>query len=763
MPETEFVQHPLIKPKTITKRLYQETIIGSAIKWNTLVVLPTGVGKTVLAILAAAYQLHKYPTSKCVILAPTKPLVLQHQKTFCEFMVVPEERMTIITGEAAPQKRQELWNHTQIAFMTPQVLQNDLLAGRYDLDNVSLLVVDEAHRAIGEYAYVFIAGQYLKYSQFPLLLALTASPGSEIEKIREIITNLGIENIELRTRESPDVVPYIPPVEFEWREISLPDDFQRAGKALKRAIKARLIPLKEADFISSSDPRQVSVRQILQLQREIQYQISNASSPPSILFQMVSLCAALVRLFHCVELLETQGISSLQRYFDGLQKEAKRGKASKAIQGLVHDPNVFEAQKLTKELFLAGTEHPKLNELVELIKQQLDKNPDSRIMVFTRFRDTAKLLERTLSSSTDSRPVRFVGQAKRGEDRGLTQKEQGQILEQFQEGTYNVLVATSVGEEGLDIHECDLVVFYEAVPSAIRLIQRRGRTARTHPGRVIVLVALGTRDQSYYWASIHRESKMKDLLKEMKQMSRDIEQERKQSTLKDFMSSPSQKEPKEDESTIKIIVDTRELRSAITKALKELEVGIEAETLEVADYILSDRVAVEAKTADDFAQSIIDKRLFQQLGALKESFTLPLLLIIGASLYGSSAIKPAAIRGALSTAFIEFNVPVVNVKSPEEAASLMFAIARQEQSSRKTTFSIRGKKPVLSTSSLQEFIVAGLPGVNTTLAKRLLDQFGNIINLVNATTEELAEVHGIGKTKAQTIREALESQYDPEA
>ena len=241
-------------------------------------------------------------------------------------------------------------------------------------------------------------------------------------------------------------------------------------------------------------------------------------------------------------------------------------------------------------------------------------------------------------------------------------------------------------------------------------------------------------------------------------MSRDIERTRKQSTLKDFMSSNSP----QNQGKIRIIVDSRELRSSITKALKELEVEIQVETLEVGDYLLSDRVAVEAKTADDFAQSIIDRRLFAQLGALKDAFQLPLLLITGESLYGSSGINPAAVRGALSSAIIDFHTPVVNVKTAQEAAALMFAIARQEQTTRKQVISIRGKKPILSTAALQEYIIAGLPGVNTTLAKRLLTQFGTISAIVSAEAEQLAGVHGIGKKKAQAIRKALDTQYQPD-
>lgn len=762
MSGSEFVQHPLIKPNSIMKRLYQETIIGTAIKWNTLVVLPTGVGKTVIAILATAYQIQRFPNSRCVILAPTKPLVLQHLKTFQDFMTLPLDKMEILTGELTPAKRLKLWDTLQLAFMTPQVLQNDVLAGRYRLEDVSLLVVDEAHRAIGDYAYVFIAGQYLKQSKFPLLLALTASPGSEIQKIREIVTNLGIRNIELRTRDSPDVAPYLPPLEFEWQEVKLPERFKQIGDALRRAIKSRLVPIKEAGFINTSDTRRVSIREILTLQRDIQQRIAVETSPPSHLFQLVSHCAALLRLYHSIELLETQGVTALHRYMEGIQKEAQRGKTSKAIRGLAQDPYFSEAQQILKELTADCVEHPKLTVLVNIVKKQLENNPSSRIMVFTRYRDTAKLLETTLSASTSSRPIRFIGQASRRDDRGLTQKEQGQILQLFREGTYNILVATSVGEEGLDIQECDLVIFYEAVPSAVRLIQRRGRTGRTQPGRVIVLVALGTRDQGYYWAAIHREAKMKELLKEMNEMSREIKHERKQSTLKEFMKSQARGESSQDKDLVTIIVDNRELRSAITKALKELDIKLEIESLEVGDYLLSDRVAVEAKTSDDFAQSIIDRRLFTQLSQLKENFPVPLLLITGSSLYGSSAINPAAIRGALSSAIIDFNVPVVNVRNPKEAAALLFAIARQEQSTRRRTLSIRGKKPVLTMATLQEYIVASLPGVNTTLAKRLLTHFESIAALVNASPKQLSEIHGIGKTKAQRIREAFDTKYEPE-
>ncbi len=761
MTAKEHVTHPLIKPHAIEKRLYQETIIGTAIKWNTLCILPTGLGKTLIAVLAAAYRLRKVPDSKCVLLAPTKPLTLQHQATFQKTMNLPDEGLQLVTGEVPPTRRKKLWEKVQIAFMTPQVLENDILAGRYTLKDVSLLVVDEAHRAVGDYAYVFIAEQYYKQAASPLLLALTASPGSEIEKIREVISNLRIENIELRTRESPDVAPYVPPVSFEWKEVELSERFREVGRRLKQAMRSRLQPIKQAGFIETRDLTRIGVREILGLQRDLQRRIAAESQPPSHLFQLVSHCAALIRLYHSVELLETQGISALASYLSGVFSKAKSSGASKAIRGLAQDADIQEARLLTEKLLAEKVEHPKIPILRQIIRQQLRATPQSRIIVFSRFRGTAQLIETVLKELSGALPIRFVGQASKTDDPGLTQKEQASILQSFRDGSYNVLVATSVGEEGLDIKECNLVIFYEAVPSAVRLIQRRGRTGRTQPGRVIVLVAKGTRDQAYYWTAIRKEAQMKELLKEMRKMSRDVARDRKQATLKDFMTQPTQGEREaSSQLQVKIVIDSRELRSGIAKSLKSLGAELQVETLEVGDYILSDRVGVETKTANDFAQSIVDKRLFTQLGALRDTFPIPLLVISGESLYGAGGVSHQAIRGALASAMIDFRVPSVNVASAEDAANLLFTIARREQQERKHTLSVRGGKPSLSTSALQEYIVASLPGINTTLAKRLLTKFGNVFGVVQASLEQLEGVHGIGKTKAKAIRLALDSPYE---
>ena len=140
------------------------------------------------------------------------------------------------------------------------------------------------------------------------------------------------------------------------------------------------------------------------------------------------------------------------------------------------------------------------------------KNSDiMRAIVFTQYRDTARHIVDILNSNNIT-AARFVGQAKKDGDVGMKQEEQAQILEAFRRGEFSVLVATSIAEEGLDIPEVDLVIFYEPIPSEIRYIQRRGRTGRRSSGSVIILAAKDTIDERYLNASKRRIEKMNQAL-----------------------------------------------------------------------------------------------------------------------------------------------------------------------------------------------------------------------------------------------------------
>jgi Fanconi anemia group M protein len=186
----EFISHPLIKQNVVSRREYQEKIFINCLSKNCLVVIPTGLGKTIIALMLVVHRLTEIDNSKVILLAPTKPLVEQHYKSFLELTEISEESLISLTGTTAPEKRKELWKDLKVAFMTPQVLQNDLISGLYSIKDVSLMIFDECHRAVGDYAYCFLAKKYIDLSNDAQILGLTASPGSTEGKIKEIKENL---------------------------------------------------------------------------------------------------------------------------------------------------------------------------------------------------------------------------------------------------------------------------------------------------------------------------------------------------------------------------------------------------------------------------------------------------------------------------------------------------------------------------------------------------------------------------------------------
>jgi len=239
----------------------------------------------------------------------------------------------------------------------------------------------------------------------------------------------------------------------------------------------------------------VSMKDLLAAQRVIQGQLRTGSNDQNA-FKAATIIAIVMKLNHALELAETQGVAALQAYFERMVKEATSRGSSRASKQSISLPKVQMAMKEAKKLKAASVESPKLGRVKKLVVAQLNQKPDSKIIVFTHYRDTSIMVSDTLAEISIIRPVRFVGQATKGQDKGMSQKKQVEILDQFKNGDYNVLVATSVAEEGLDIPSTDLVIFYEPVPSEIRTIQRRGRTGRHMQGKVMIMIIEGTRDEA---------------------------------------------------------------------------------------------------------------------------------------------------------------------------------------------------------------------------------------------------------------------------
>src|SRR5271157_827027 len=513
------VSQSLYKLKeTIVPRIYQQRIFGNCINGNALVILPTGIGKTLIAAMMTIYKLNQYQDSKVVFLAPTKPLVLQHVKTFTDSTTIEPEKLNYFTGETAAAKRAETWALSTVCFMTPQTFQNDIANNLYAIDDVSLIVFDEAHHAVGDYAYCAIAKIYMETATHPHILGITASPGATRDKIEEIKQNLFVDIIDVRDESDPEVNMYFHTTAIEWKRIDLPAEFLAIKKELDEEYNKVLEFVKDKKLVGKDDAKYVNRTKLLEINAKIRELVKKENNPAGKqnLFTILKILAVGLRLSYALELIQTQGLTAISKYLDDCKEEATKPESSSALR--VFNNLVIEKGIVDKinDLINRGINHPKVSILCEIVADFITNHPESRVLVFANYRVTVEMIAEELKARGIDKIEQFIGQQSKGKKKGMSQKQQVDILARFHEGSIQVLVATSVAEEGLDIGEVDLVVFYDMVPSAIRTIQRRGRTGRKRKGKVIVLIANNTMDESYFYAEKTREQQMKEALRTIK-------------------------------------------------------------------------------------------------------------------------------------------------------------------------------------------------------------------------------------------------------
>ena len=748
-----------IKENKIEFREYQTNLAEIASKESTMVVLSTGLGKTVIAAFVTAKRLETVPGSKVLFLAPSRPLVDQQARFLRSVIDISEDKVISMTGHDPPENRPELWKNAQVITMTPQALQNDLIQGRYDLADVSLIVFDEAHRGVGNYAYTFIAELYEKQGKNMLSLGLTASPGYQAEEIQTVCENLRLTRVEVRTEKSPDVRKYIVSIDMDFKYIQLPSEIEVLRDILYSLLDNYLEPIKNYGF-SIANARRLSRKEILKVQGLVRKEIGSYTDPPRQLFLLIKNLTAALRIVHLLEFIGTQGLAPTYRYVQGIYEEIRNKKTSKGVKDLISRSEFGQFENLLQALIKKGYRHPKSDAILELVGEQLSADLDSRILVFTRFRDTAAEVAESLEELEDARVSRFVGQSSKGSDKGFSQKMQIEVLNGFRKNEFNVLVATQVGEEGLDIPECNLVVFYDCVPSVVPFIQRRGRTGRKTPGRVVIFVARGTHDEFYHWSVLSKLKKMPSALEE-------AESDDEQTTLEDFPKETSEEETEsepivsrtKDDEKVRLIVDSRELPTSVARELARLDVEISGESLEIGDYIVSEEVAIERKEAGDFLQSLIDGRLFVQLSALKSAYRRPVLIIEGERLIGQRGINPSSIYGALASIAIRIQVPIIWTHDAEETANVLYRLAHMEQITAKKPLRTRTGDSSSSDAEVLEYILSGFPGVDTVISRAILSEFGTLENIFQSSEKELRGVKGVGPKIAGRIKRLLKTNY----
>jgi ERCC4-related helicase len=742
------ITHPCIRPGSLESREYQISIAMRALDGNTMVVLPTGLGKTAIALLVAASRLYN-EKGKVLMLAPTKPLVEQHRRFFEKHLIIDGKTpvLALFTGESPPEDRKGEFSSATVIFATPQVVKNDLLSGAYTLENVSLLIIDECHRAVGNYAYGFVANRYLATARSPLILAMTASPGGQEEKVKEVCANLSISIIESRSDHDRDVAPYVHPRELEVIEVELPVPLRRAVDDLHELLDSRIRQLKALGY---EVPRrqELSMKSLNQLNARIQEMIRNNDASG---YAGASLYAELMKLRHAVSLAESQGSRVLAGYVNRLFAEGSSTGGSKAAARLARDPvfhRLLERCRSWKEEL-----HPKLAIMAGITRRQLEQYPESRIIIFASFRDMVQQIVDFLHEQGIS-ANRFVGQAARDREKGLSQKEQIDILRRFRAGEFRVLVATSVGEEGLDVPSTDMVIFYEAVPSEIRSIQRKGRTGRSGAGKIVVLVTKGTSDETYRFVSQSRERSMATGIRNL---GARIDQPSGSSGpgagSQARISAFQDDEPE-------ILVDDRETSSKVVERLSALGARLAIHRLSYGDYAIGDRVVVERKSSRDFVDTLVERDLFGQLSGLAAHALRPVLIIEGGDIFSERDIHQNALRGTLAAITIDMGISLLFTRDEEDTAQMLLVLARRESTRGDRGPRLPPRKSYTSSREEQEQIIGTFPDIGIKNARQLLAHFGSIQAITMATEEELAGVTGIGEKKARKIAEISRKKYD---
>ncbi|MGC8931984.1 MAG: helicase-related protein [Candidatus Methanodesulfokora sp.] len=617
---SKYIEHPLIKPGKIEARLYQQIIAARASERNTMVVLPTGLGKTAIAIMVIAYRLHKYG-GKALMMSPTRPLAIQHWKSLKNVLKIDD--IVLVTGRINPERRKEIWSSGRIFVATPQVVENDVRRGLLSLEDFTLLVFDEAHRAVGSYPYVDIANFYIKIAKNPRILALTASPGGDEESISEVLRNLYIENVEVRTRESKDVAPYLSDLEIEIVDVPLGKEYGEAIELLRSAVRSKVDELRRMGMDLG---QKFGMKNLLEIQKVLAAEGRGKE---------LSIVSSIIKIQHIIDLMETEGASIA---YDYLKKLMKRGKATDRI--LMDDSFVRKLIPMLEELLKRP--HPKMDVLREIVM----KHRGRKMMIFTNYRKTAYDIYDLLSKIDGVRPSVLIGQQKK-EEHGMSQEEQRKILEEFISGAYNILISTSVGEEGLDLPDMDIVLLYDATPSGIRHIQRKGRVGRIRPGKVIALLSKG-KEVGFFKMASRREREMERMLKRALSMS-------KASQL------PLEERKKE---KISIKIDFREISGPVARLLISREdVSIELMKINDVDYVINDRIFVSRLTQGEI---MLIKDIDLYLKELRRKYPSPVILLEG-------DVQDDRIFELTSS----LGIHLLRTRNPEDTVNTLIRVARE--------------------------------------------------------------------------------------
>ncbi|KZF25957.1 P-loop containing nucleoside triphosphate hydrolase protein [Xylona heveae TC161] len=498
-----------------TIRDYQFNITQRGLYHNLLVALPTGLGKTFIAATIMLNWFRWAPESQIVFVAPTKPLVTQQVEACFGIAGIPKSQTTLLTGSTPPGVRAEEWLKKRVFFMTPQTIINDLKSGTCDPKKIVLVVVDEAHRATGNYAYVEVVNFLRRFNPSFRVLALTATPGATVDAVQQVIDGLGIARVEIRTEESLDIRQYVHSRNIETFIFDPSEEMTMVMDLFSKALQPVLDKLNQQNAYWSKDPMNLTPYGLTQARQKWMLSDAGRSAPMGLKGMMFSIFSILATLAHAIDLLKFHGIGPFYHNLVGFKNDTGAGEKGSKYRKQIIESTHFQ-QMMNRVHSWVGNEnfvgHPKLEYLQSVVLNHfLDAGEGgpaasgappahTRVMIFVHYRDSAEEVVRVLKRNELIRPHVFVGQAHSRGSEGMDQKKQLDVVHKFKIGVYNTLVATSIGEEGLDIGEVDLIVCYDSSASPIRMLQRMGRTGRKRTGNIALLLMRGKEENSFVQA-----------------------------------------------------------------------------------------------------------------------------------------------------------------------------------------------------------------------------------------------------------------------
>lgn len=558
-----YVNHDFLKQNVFQARLYILDTVSKCLLNNSLVYIYTSLGKTYIAILQSISIFKNNPQKKILFLAPTKPLCLQHCDKINE--ICNGVKAGVLTGATSKKKRLSLWNENNIIVATPQTIISELkkLKADYNVaspDDISLIVFDEVHNLTGKYAYTEIVEFYhsVKFKNQIRILGFTASPDSDTDKLEELrkAFDISYTDVIAKSLYSDDVLPYV------YEKKLLPVFLQKRSSVLTDNLtmqlsKAVMLILQKMKSISQSEGiKDYEFYEILK-EENIAYKDKDKCWITSLKISELNKLNSGLQEYakkypgdqRAYALMKNWGVLGL---FNASMIALKKGviEFNDFLQEKFHEYELLEAkQKSTKKSLLEFIQNPEIqrsktmllshrlwskdfeddinwqevyqDSKLEEIGYIVNRNATSKIIIFASYRNTVKKIIHYIRDRFPNIHVEgFFGQAKKIKSPGMSQKEQQSILSKFRSNEIDILVSTSVGEQGLNFPSVDVVILFEPVSDARRLIQMSGRTGRSRDGKVYVLVYENTGEQMKYYISVNRKKLIEKHIKNYESFSK---------------------------------------------------------------------------------------------------------------------------------------------------------------------------------------------------------------------------------------------------